>query len=88
MQKQRLFADYLDRAKAPSGSSHPQSVSPLYPKTKALGFTGLSHKHAYPHKSKSGGLRRVQITSGFASAIFRLSSPVIRANSPPKTPSL
>lgn len=40
MQKQRLFVDYLDRAKAPAGSSHPQSLSPLYPKAKDIGFYG------------------------------------------------
>lgn len=44
MQKQRLFVEHLDHAEASAGSSQPQSSSPLYPKTKALGFTGLSDK--------------------------------------------
>lgn len=39
MQKQRLFVDYLDRAKAPL-AAQAHSFSPLYPKSKELGFYG------------------------------------------------
>ena len=44
LQKRCLGACCKDRAKAPACSSKPQSSSPLYPKTKAVGFTGRSYK--------------------------------------------